>query len=374
MDLKSSFDRVNKWYEDIKKEYQEEYPKMELPEDRKKFLVKYKDVLSEMKKEIDCLNAEVEFLDNENAKRDVNNQIRIFEMYVDELEGTWNRENYKDKNFDYTLFQKVTDRQNQIAKINFDDKKNPDVQKLKLAAIEEGDKLYNEALDRLKTIKENIRDSSERLAAINEEIRQQNYKLLEIDDLIMQSQNLFVRVKELITFFSKTFLKDKCLNLMIILLFVLCGAVFVLIIMEKAKSGSDDSTAETTEEETTTEADTETAALKGVNFNSLKKANINKTYDGQSQPTPQLHFATNYLNNIQGYVRYRRTAEEATKPNETPEETRKRLKAFAGIHGIKPKEQTLPNHDQSNDGEMAHVSPTEKGLLTKQYKTINSSK
>ena len=106
MDFKESFDRVNGWYNDINKEYLEEYPKMELKEDRKKFLAKYKKVIDEMKNEIDCLNAEVEFLESEDQKNDVNNQIRTFENYVNELESTWNQENYKDTNFEYKIFDR----------------------------------------------------------------------------------------------------------------------------------------------------------------------------------------------------------------------------------------------------------------------------
>lgn len=349
MDFKDSFDRVNKWYEETKKEYLEVYPKMELPEDRKKFLNKYKAIIGEMKKEIDCLNAEVEFLENESDKNDVNNQIRIFEMYVDELEGNLNRENYKDKNFDYTLFDKVNERQKQIANINFEDKKNQDVQKLKLAAVEEGDRLYTEALDRLKTIKENIRVSSERLAAINEEIRQQNYKLLEIDDLIRESQSLFVRVKELISFFSKTFLKDKCLSLMIILLFVLCGAILVLIVMQKAKGTS------TTETDTTTTNTTTTASIAKYSPSGFVETNIDFSKMKAGGLLPELNLETDYLDKLRGRFRYRGTAEEAERPNETPEERRLRLKAYQGIYGDQlSREQALDHQEQTHRPQLQH--------------------
>lgn len=366
MDFKDNFARVNKWYEEIKKEYQEDYPKMELPDDRKKFLTKYKNILGEMKKEIDCLNAEVEFLDNESDKQDVYNQIRVFEMYIDELEGNWNRENYKDKNFDYTIFDKVTERQNQIAKINFEDKKNMDVQKLKLAAIEEGDKLYGEALDRLKSIKENIRVSSERLAAINEEIRQQNYKLLEIDDLIRESQNLFVRVKELISFFSKTFLKDKCLSLMIILLFVLCGAILVLIILEKAK-GSDS----TTTTDTTTPADTTAAAgIYGIEGDFSSEKNYKGVLGENSKVGSQLNIETNYLQNAKIRYRYQGTIDKFVIPDETAEERRLRIKAYDGIYGDKVKRGVIVEHRFAKNDTRAHIIYKADSLLGSNYKTV----
>ena len=46
---------------------------------------------------------------------------------------------------------------------------------------------------------------------------------------------MFDRANKLIRFFSKTFLKDKFLRFMIVLMTVLCIACFVLILLEKSK-------------------------------------------------------------------------------------------------------------------------------------------
>ena len=44
----------------------------------------------------------------------------------------------------------------------------------------------------------------------------------------------------MIDFFAKTFLKDKIIMLMTVLMFVLCGACILLIFLNKSKSGSSD--------------------------------------------------------------------------------------------------------------------------------------
>ena len=40
------------------------------------------------------------------------------------------------------------------------------------------------------------------------------------------------RVKDMVDFFTKTFLKDKLISLMTVLMFVLCIACFLLIFLE----------------------------------------------------------------------------------------------------------------------------------------------
>lgn len=249
--MQESFDRVDKWYVDINQEYSEVYPKLKTPEEKKKFLAKYKKTIGEMKHEIECLNAEVVFLDSDDKKDDVRNQIRVFEMYVLELEGTLSRELYSDDNFDYKIFDKVTERKEKLSKLNMKDTKSQEVKNFKQESIDEGDRLYSEAQDRLKNIREKIKISSERLDAINEEIRAQNYKLLQIDEIIIESQNLFVRAGDLINFFTKALLKDKCMNIMVGLLFVLVIACVVLVIMEKNKSSSQTTTTATNTTNTT---------------------------------------------------------------------------------------------------------------------------
>jgi len=238
MDFQESFDRVNRWYDNIKKEYTELYPKMDKPDDRKAFLAKFRKTADEIRKEIDSLNATVVFLQPESKREDIYNQIRVFEMYADELEGTISREQFGDNNFNYKIFDDLKNRQNKVAKMTITDNKSAGVREFKREAIQEGDRLYAEAKTKLGNIKENIRLSKEQLQAINEEIRQQNYKLLEIDEQIKQSQSLFLRAGELVRFFSKTFLKSKIMNLMIGLMLVACIGCVVLIIMQKGSGGS----------------------------------------------------------------------------------------------------------------------------------------
>lgn len=55
-----------------------------------------------------------------------------------------------------------------------------------------------------------------------------------------------VRVKDMINFFTKTFLKDKCIALMTTLMFVLCLAIILLIFLESSKGGGDETAAEAT--------------------------------------------------------------------------------------------------------------------------------
>jgi hypothetical protein len=262
MDFRENFEKVNKWYDDIKREYAELYPKMDKPDDRKAFLAKFKKTIDEIRKEIDSLNATVVFLQPESMRDDVYNQIRTFELYADELESTIANVQFREDNFNYKIFNELKDRQKKIANINFEDKKGTQVREFKKEAIQEGDRLYGEAKMKLDNTKELIRISKERLQAINEEIRQQNYKLLEIDELIKQSQSLFVRAGELVKFFSKTFLKSKIMNLLIGLMLVMCIGCVVLIIMQKSSGGS--ATAATTN----TTATNKTALIAPLNIGS----------------------------------------------------------------------------------------------------------
>lgn len=52
-----------------------------------------------------------------------------------------------------------------------------------------------------------------------------------------------VRVKDMINFFTKTFLKDKCIGLMTTLMCVLCIAIILLIFLEASKGGGDEGAA-----------------------------------------------------------------------------------------------------------------------------------
>lgn len=56
-----------------------------------------------------------------------------------------------------------------------------------------------------------------------------------------------VRVKDMINFFTKTFLKDKCIALMTTLMCVLCIAIILLIFLESSKGGGDETPAPTEE-------------------------------------------------------------------------------------------------------------------------------
>lgn len=233
-DFHESNKRINKWYTDIKKEYAELYPKMTAPPDRKAFVDKMKGVVENIQKEVDMLNAEANFLPDDNLKSDVVNQIQVYQMYANELSAVVSREQFDETNFKYEVFDDLKKKQKELANINFEDKKKTDVRNFKKGAIQQGNELYAEAKDRLAGIRENIRVSKERLNGINEEIRQQNIKLLEIDELIKQSQSLFVRAGELIRFFTKTFYKDTIMNLLIGLCFLACIGCVVMVFMAKS--------------------------------------------------------------------------------------------------------------------------------------------
>ena len=235
-DFQESNKRINQWYTDIKKEYIENYPKMSKLEERKPFIDKMKRVVGDIQNEIDMLNAEVNFLPSDGLKDDVSNQIRVYEMYANELSAIFSREQYREDNFKYEVFEELKKKQNKIANINFNDKKKTDIREFKKGAILQGNELYEEAKNKLTNIKENIRVSKERLNGINEEIRQQNIKLLEIDELIKQSQSLFVRAGELVRFFTKTFYKDTIMNLLIGLMLLACVACLVLVFMAKSSA------------------------------------------------------------------------------------------------------------------------------------------
>jgi hypothetical protein len=265
-DFHESNKRINRWYTDIKKEYVEVYPKMSVPADRKAFVDKLAGVVTNIQKELDMLNAEASFLPADHLKEDVTNQISVYQMYANELAALVTREQFDAGNFKYEVFDDLKKKQNQLANINFDDKKKTDVRNFKKGAIQQGNELYQEAKDRLASIKENIRVSKERLNGINEEIRQQNIKLLEIDELIKQSQSLFVRAGELIRFFTKTFYKDTIMNLLIGLCLLACVGCIVLVFMAKNAQGSSPATSAATQNTTATNQ-TASALLAAVAVN-----------------------------------------------------------------------------------------------------------
>lgn len=85
-------------------------------------------------------------------------------------------------------------------------------------------------------------EKKQELDTLNQEITEQNYKLLKIDESVKESQSQMKRVTQMIDFFAKTFLKDKIIGLMTVLMFVLCLACILLIILQKSKGTSSTAT------------------------------------------------------------------------------------------------------------------------------------
>lgn len=263
-DFHESNKRINKWYTDIKKDYIELYPKMNLPSDRKSFLERLQKVIANIQNELNMLNSEAQFLPDDNLKSDVINQIQVYQMYANELSAIATREQFDETNFKYEVFDELKKKNKELANLNFEDKKKTDIRNFKKGAIQQGNELYVEAKDRLTSIKENIRVSKERLNGINEEIRQQNIKLLEIDELIKQSQSLFVRAGELIRFFTKTFYKDTIMNLLIGLCLLACIGCVVMVFM--AKNAASKTATDTAASNGTANATALLAAVNGTVF------------------------------------------------------------------------------------------------------------
>jgi predicted nucleic acid-binding Zn-ribbon protein len=231
-------------YKELMKEYEEEYPKYKEEEQKKDFFERLKHTRDDMAKQLEVINTDIDMLEHRRHQRDFRNQARLLEARLDELNIMVKDFQFSDNNFNYKLLDQVIKGKEAINGIDFDGKTTDElgqdktVKNHKAAQIREVDNYYDDAIRRLDGIQGNIKGANTQLKELSKQIRAQNIKLLEMDDLIRETQSVLARMTQLVEFFNKVFLKDKCMNLIILLMILLCIGCVVLIIMEKSKSGA----------------------------------------------------------------------------------------------------------------------------------------
>ena len=196
-----------------------------------------------MDKQLEIINTDIDMLEHRRHQKDFKNQSRLLEMKLDELNCLLKEIEFSSEFFDYNAIDKVVKGKAAINNVDFDGKtadelgKNKTIMNHKNAQIKKIDDDYADAINRLDGIETNVKNANTQLKELSKQIRMQNIKLLEMDDLIRETQSILSRMTELVEFFNKVFLKDKCMNLIIMLMILLCIGCVVLIIMEQSKSG-----------------------------------------------------------------------------------------------------------------------------------------
>lgn len=232
-------------YKEIMKEYEEKYLKEYKEEEQKKdFFERLVHTRDDMERQLEVINTDIDMLEHRRHQRDFRNQARILEARLDELNILVKDFQFSDNNFNYQLLDQVIKGKEAINNIDFDGKTQDELGQDKTVInhkkqqIGEVQNYYDDAIRRLDGIQGNIKTANTQLVELNKQIRAQNIKLLEMDDLIRETQSVLSRMTQLVEFFNKVFLKDKCMNLIIMLMILLCIGCVVLIFMEKSKSGA----------------------------------------------------------------------------------------------------------------------------------------
>ena len=96
-----SFNIIEKYKEELLFKYKELYPKMKI-EEKKEFLGKFEEKVGYIQKQVEHMNAEIYFVENELERESYQSQITVCQTYVTQLQVTLLSE--KQKNMDYTIF------------------------------------------------------------------------------------------------------------------------------------------------------------------------------------------------------------------------------------------------------------------------------
>ena len=265
MDILKENIRIQKSnYDEIMEEYNDKFLKVYKEEfQRKDFLERLILTRDDMEKQLEVINTDIDMLEHRRHQKDFRNQARLLEMKLDELNLLVKELQFSSEFFDYKKINNVVKGKEEINKVDFDGKtldelgQDKVIMNHKQEQINQIDKHFEEAIQRLDGIETNVKKANTQLKELSKQIRAQNIKLLEMDDLIRETQSVLSRMTQLVEFFNKVFLKDKCMNLIIMLMILLCIGCVVLIIMEKSKSGStttENATTDTTTTDTTTTA------------------------------------------------------------------------------------------------------------------------
>ena len=261
--LKKNIKLLKEEYKDIMEEYEEQFMKeYKEPAQRKGFLEKLIRVEKNMEKQIQVLNTDIMMLENRRHRKDFINQAKILDMKLDEIRLLSKELQFSSEFFNYKEIDKVTKAKEALNNLDFEGKTNDQLgndrtikahKKNQILAVND---LYDDGIKRLIKMEENLDGANVKLKELTKEIQQQNIKLLEMDELIRETQSVLARMSQLVKFFNKVFLKDKCMNLMIMLMLLLCIGCVALIFMQGSSTTTTTAAATTT---ATTAATTTTA-------------------------------------------------------------------------------------------------------------------
>ena len=246
MDILKENIRIQKAnYDEIMEEYNTKYLKeYKEIEQKKEFFERVKLVKQDMEKQLEVINTDIDMLEHRRHQRDFRNQARLLEMKMDELHLMIKEFQFDSQVFNYKAIDGIVKGKEALNGLDFDGKtmdemgQNKTVLEHKKNQIKQVDDHYDDAMKRLDNIDSNLDRANNQMKELSKAIRAQNIKLLEMDDLIRETQSVLARMTQLVEFFNKVFLKDKCMNLIILLMILLCVGCVVLIIMEQSKSGS----------------------------------------------------------------------------------------------------------------------------------------
>ena len=265
--LKENIRLQKETYKEIMEEYNEKFLKEYKEEaQRKDFVDRLRLIRDDMDKQLEVINTDIDMLEQRRHQKDFKNQSRLLEMKLDELNILLKELEFSSEFFDYGAINQVVKGKAAINDVDFDGKTTDEliqdktIKQHKANQIAKIDNDYDDAIKRLDGIEKNVKRGNEQLKELSKQIRAQNIKLLEMDDLIRETQSILSRMTELVEFFNKVFLKDKCMNLIIMLMILLCIGCVVLIIMEQSKSGGTTETA-AADATATTDATTTTARI-----------------------------------------------------------------------------------------------------------------
>ena len=223
MDILKENIRIQKSnYDEIMEEYNDKFLKVYKEEfQRKDFLERLILTRDDMEKQLEVINTDIDMLEHRRHQKDFRNQARLLEMKLDELNLLVKELQFSSEFFDYKKINNVVKGKEEINKVDFDGKtldelgQDKVIMNHKQEQINQIDKHFEEAIQRLDGIETNVKKANTQLKELSKQIRAQNIKLLEMDDLIRETQSVLSRMTQLVEFFNKVFLKDKCKNYLV---------------------------------------------------------------------------------------------------------------------------------------------------------------
>ena len=257
--LQNNINKVREAYSDTMDEYEEKYfQEYKKKEQKEKFLRRLKLTVNDMEAQIEMIDVEIEMIPNRETRSDFFNSARALELNLNDLHLLLKEIQYSPDFFDQNKLTDLVDRRKELggismfetgpnserAIVDLDElNQNRILQRQKRGVIRVVDGINSDALVRLDNIILKIGSANNHLKELTQEISAQNIKLLEMDDLLRQTQSVLYQMGKLVSFFNKTFLKEKCMKLLIVLMVLLCVGCVALIFMNKAKSSRSETAA-----------------------------------------------------------------------------------------------------------------------------------